>query len=60
MLTNIIEESTLLLSCGPEAERIAEEAFGEKANEGALFLPNVVSRKKQVVPKITVQLQQEK
>jgi manganese-dependent inorganic pyrophosphatase len=48
MLTDILARDTLLLVTG--AESIAERAFGQQAAGGAIELPGVMSRKKQVAP----------
>lgn len=49
MVTNILTENTdLWYTDGDEAT--AEEAFGKKAEGGKIFLPSVMSRKKQVTP----------
>ena len=49
MVTNILTENTdLWYTDGDEAT--AEEAFGKKAENGKIFLPGVMSRKKQVTP----------
>lgn len=49
MVTNILTEDTYLwFTEGAEAD--AEKAFGKKAENGALYLPKVMSRKKQVAP----------
>lgn len=49
MVTNILTENTdLWYTDGDEAT--AEEAFGKKAESGKIFLPGVMSRKKQVTP----------
>ena len=50
MLTNILEESTLLLYYGEGAEELADTAFHIEPKDGAYFLPGVVSRKKQLIP----------
>ena len=51
MVTDIVERATTLVLAG-EVEAV-ERAFGEKAGEdGAIALPGVMSRKKQVAPKI--------
>ncbi|MGB9792154.1 MAG: putative manganese-dependent inorganic diphosphatase [Thermacetogeniaceae bacterium] len=49
MLTDIIAEGTELLVAGPAAH-IVEEAFGRKVERNRVFLPGVMSRKKQLVP----------
>ncbi len=48
MLTDILARDTLLLVTGSEA--IAERAFGRPVVDGAIGLPGVMSRKKQVAP----------
>ncbi len=50
MVTNIMDESSLLLVVGNVAK--VEEAFGKKVENNRVLLPGVMSRKKQVVPKI--------
>ena len=53
LLTNILEQGSVLLYAGPKAEAIAVSAFGEDTlREGYLALYGVVSRKKQVIPKL--------
>ncbi len=52
MLTNIIHESTELLFVGEHAKEIVLEAFGEETDENHVVLPDVVSRKKQLIPKL--------
>lgn len=48
MLTDILARDTLLLVAG--ADSIAERAFGKPVVDGAIELPGVMSRKKQVAP----------
>jgi manganese-dependent inorganic pyrophosphatase len=48
MLTDILAGDTLLLVAG--AGKIAERAFGKQVVDGAIELPGVMSRKKQVAP----------
>lgn len=48
MVTDIIREGTDLLYAGPRA--LIERAFDVTARDGRVFLPGVMSRKKQVVP----------
>ncbi len=52
MLTNIADESTDLLFVGAGASEIVEEAFGVKPEPHSVYLPGVVSRKKQMIPSI--------
>lgn len=58
MLTNIIEESTELLSCGHGAKAVVIGAFDLPEDEERQMLKGVVSRKKQLVPALMSQLQQ--
>jgi len=48
MITDILREGTDLLVVGKT--RIAEKAFEKKLTENCMFLPGVISRKKQVAP----------
>lgn len=48
MLTDILAQHTRLLVAGNEA--LAERAFGQPVKDGAIELPGVMSRKKQVAP----------
>lgn len=57
MLTNIMEESTELLYCGNNAKEVLESAFYLPENEDHIFLPGVVSRKKQLIPALMGALQ---
>ena len=51
MLTDVLKEGSILLYLGdPE---LAEHAFNVKLKENQLFLPRVMSRKKQVVPMLS-------
>ncbi|MFA5406405.1 MAG: manganese-dependent inorganic pyrophosphatase [Candidatus Nanoarchaeia archaeon] len=50
MVTNIISEVTRLWFTGDTV--IIENAFGKKSKDNEVLLPGVMSRKKQVVPKI--------
>ncbi|MBS5522397.1 MAG: putative manganese-dependent inorganic diphosphatase [Clostridiales bacterium] len=59
MLTNILSESTELLCYGDNAAQIASDAFGKLSNGPSLFLEGVVSRKKQLIPKLMGELQQQ-
>ncbi len=58
MLTNILTESTVLLCQGQGAMQLAAKAFhldiGEatEQEEPTLYLPGVVSRKKQLIPEL--------
>ncbi|KRQ86620.1 Cobalt-dependent inorganic pyrophosphatase [Caloramator mitchellensis] len=52
MLTDIIKEGSEILFVGEEKELISR-AFNVKINENNVFLPGVISRKKQVVPPLS-------
>jgi manganese-dependent inorganic pyrophosphatase len=49
MLTDIIQKGTALLATG-RAERLVQEAFGQELQRHRVFLPGIMSRKKQVIP----------
>lgn len=59
LLTNIIEESSIVLCCGAQAEEVLKQSNHlEEIPEEGLLLPGMVSRKKQFVPSIIATLQQ--
>lgn len=49
MITDILSEATHLVYVGQPAALVSQ-AFGQPARDGVLYLPGVMSRKKQVVP----------
>ena len=51
MLTDVLLEGTQLLYLG--SDEIVQQAFNVAPKENALFLPGVMSRKKQVIPTLT-------
>ncbi len=51
MMTDIAETSTELLCCGSGGEQLAREAFAVPETEEKLLLKNIVSRKKQFLPR---------
>ncbi len=55
MMTDIIGEATDLLF-DAESRPIVERAFGVQATDGYLHLPDVVSRKKQLIPPLSAAL----
>ena len=57
MLTDIMEESTLLLMRGQEAAGLIKSAFGVEAENQCAMLKGVVSRKKQLIPNLSAALQ---
>lgn len=58
MLTNIILSETLLLCMGDGSVELVERAFGVQGMEDVVRLPGVVSRKKQVVPELMMEITQ--
>ncbi|MDQ3677879.1 MAG: putative manganese-dependent inorganic diphosphatase [Actinomycetota bacterium] len=50
MLTDILSGDTVLLSAGGDG--LVEQAFGKRPVDGAVELPGVMSRKKQVAPEL--------
>ncbi len=59
MLTNIIEESTIVLCSGLHAEEILKQSNHiEQIPQEGLLVPGMVSRKKQFLPSIIATLQQ--
>ena len=52
MVTNILEEATTLLFTG-EPKSLIGEAFRMNASENVIYLPGVMSRKKQIIPQLT-------
>ncbi len=50
MLTDIIQEGTEVLVAGED--KFVGEAFGRTVKGGHLFLPGVMSRKKQIIPQL--------
>ena len=62
MLTNILDESTMLICEGTGARKTIISAFhieddGNDGRSSAVLLPGVVSRKKQLIPAIGLALQ---
>lgn len=56
MLTDILEERTLLLAADAAGEGLATRAFGQAFVDDQLELPGVMSRKKQVLPPLAAAL----
>lgn len=50
MLTDILEESSKLIFAGRDAGRILAEAYRREETPEGIWLPGVVSRKKQLIP----------
>jgi manganese-dependent inorganic pyrophosphatase len=60
MLTNILDESTLVLCSDDEALSVASACFGVPVTKDgdSVFIDNMVSRKKQFIPKMVGTLQE--
>lgn len=58
MLTNIIEETTYLISDGANADELVEQAYHVHKENGYHILKDVVSRKKQLIPMFMSALQE--
>lgn len=58
MLTDMMLPGTELLYVGDGAGQLAEDALGVKAKDGSVMLPGVVSRKKQIVPQLMMEITQ--
>ena len=57
MLTDILKESTRLLFVGKDAKQLVENVFRQNAEEYYIDLDGVVSRKKQLIPKLFAGIQ---
>lgn len=57
MLTDILNETSLLLFCGSESTALITAAFGAGGENNEISLPGVMSRKKQLIPSIMQALQ---
>jgi manganese-dependent inorganic pyrophosphatase len=56
-LTNIMEESSDMLYAGDRARACMQEAYDTEPGENSIYLPGVVSRKKQIIPSLMSALQ---
>jgi manganese-dependent inorganic pyrophosphatase len=57
MMTSIMDECSDLLMAGSGVEEVVEKAFGLTPQDGEVTIPGMVSRKKQMVPALTLVLQ---
>ena len=57
MLTDILKESTRLLFVGKDAKQLVENVFRQNAEEHYIDLDGMVSRKKQLIPKLFAGIQ---
>ena len=51
MLTDVLQEGTQLLYIG--SDEVIRNAFAAEPKDNSVFLPGVMSRKKQVIPMLT-------
>ena len=51
MITDVLMEGSHLLYVG--SDEVIQQAFGVQPKDQRLFLPGVMSRKKQVIPMLT-------
>lgn len=56
MVTNILAQGSTMILAGDEERSLTERAFGMQVKNGAVEMPGVVSRKKQVVPPLAREL----
>ncbi len=56
MVVDIIKQNCQLYLIDEEEKALAEKVFGGEIKDGMMVLPGVVSRKKQVVPQLTEEL----
>lgn len=52
MLTDILEESSHVIFAGEDAGRLLAHAFKKTENGDGILLPGIVSRKKQLIPRL--------
>lgn len=58
MLTDMMMPGTEMLCVGDGAQELVENALGVTGNDGVVLLPGVVSRKKQIVPDLMMEIAQ--
>lgn len=58
MMTDILKKSTRLLFVGKDAKMLVENSFQMTAEDNYIDIDGMVSRKKQLIPKLTAELQQ--
>ena len=59
MFTDVRNSGTELLMAGAGAEELVRKTFGAEVNGGVAVLPGVVSRKKQMIPRLINAIKQE-
>ncbi len=58
MLTNVMDASSELIFYGTGAQEVVEKAFSQKNDDGSIYIKGLVSRKKQLIPKIMMAIQE--
>ncbi len=58
VMTNILDEGSTVLCYGEDSVRLLQDAFELEMNGNSCYLEGVVSRKKQIVPRLVEMLQQ--
>jgi len=53
MVVDILKQNCQMYLVGEKESELAKEIFAGKTEDGMMFLPGVVSRKKQIVPQLT-------
>ncbi len=56
LLTDILDQSSLLIAANAEGDDLARRTFAGTPTEHGLYLPGVMSRKKQVIPPLAAML----
>ena len=56
MLTDIVEDGSLVIFCGDKAQELLENGFHKEVSDGEAYLDGVVSRKKQFLPVLLAEL----
>lgn len=56
MLVDIVAQNSSLFIAGEKENDLLQKVFAGKITDGEMFLPGVVSRKKQIVPRLTEEL----
>lgn len=59
MLTDVLEASSELIYFGDNAKELVESAFGVRGSEQSVYIKGMVSRKKQLIPQLMLELQKE-
>ena len=56
MIVDILKQNCVLYAISEKEKEFVEKVFKSKVNDGETILQGIVSRKKQIVPPITVEL----